>query len=300
MNFFVDNMFEYVLSIAIITTIYVLLTQSYNLSFGLTGLFNLGHIIFYGVGAYTAAILNTKFGFSFFENLFFSGLVSGIFAGFFGLLTLRLTGHYLAIATLGLAMIAGVVATNWISLTNGPFGIRGIDEPILGSFTFDSPMTFFLLVLFITIIGNWMLYKIFHSPFGRIQRAIQDDEIAVQSVGKNIFAMKCWSLVLSAVFAGIAGAMYTHYRLFLDPSIFALPEIIFLILVVIVGGRGNFWGCILATILLFIIGEVPRFFSFPDDVIGSMRNLLYAALLIGVMFFRPEGVFTFFQKPCSK
>ncbi len=289
-------MIEYFISVAIITTIYVLLAQSYNLSFGLTGLFNLGHIIFYGVGAYAAAILNTKFGLPFFGNLLFAGLFSALFAAFFGLLTLRLSGHYLAIATLGLAMVATVVATNWISLTNGPFGIRGIDEPEIFGFIFSSPFAFFILALAIVGIGNFLLYKIFHSPYGRILRAIKDDEIATKSVGKNTFSAKMWALVLSAAFAGIAGTLYAHYRLFIGPSVFALHEIIFIVLIVVVGGLGNFWGCIWATILLFIIGELPRFFGFPDEVVGAMRNLLFAALLIGVMFWRPRGIFTFFEK----
>ncbi len=290
-------MIAYFFSLLIITAIWTLLVQSYNLSFGLTGLFNLGHIIFYGVGAYTAAILNTRYGFGFFENLFFAAATAGVFAAFFGLLTLRLSGHYLAIATLGAAMISTVIATNWVSLTNGPLGIRGIDEPILwGRVIQADSFEFLLLMLFIVAICNILLYRLFHSPFGRMLRAIKDDETATRAVGKNTFEAKMWSLILSAAFAGVAGALYAHYRLFLDPSIFALPEIILLILMVIVGGRGNFWGAILGTILVVIIGELPRYVGFPDSVVGAMRNLLFAALLIGTMFFRPNGLFSFFQK----
>ena len=149
-----------------------------------------------------------------------------------------------------------------------------------------------MLMLAIVTIGILLLYKIFHSPFGRILQAIKDDEIATKSVGKDVLSAKMWSLVLSATFAGIAGALYTHYRLFLDPTIFALPEIIFLISIVVVGGRGNFWGCILATFLMFFIGELPRFFDFPGEMIGATRNLLFAALLIAVMFWKPDGIFT--------
>jgi len=290
-------MLAYLFSLLIITAIWTLLVQSYNLSFGLTGLFNLGHIIFYGIGAYTAAILNTRYGFGFFPNLFFAFLISGAFAAFFGLLTLRLSGHYLAVATLGAAMISTVVATNWVSLTNGPLGIRGIDEPTIWGHTIQADsFVFLLLMIAVATVGNILLYKLFHSPYGRILRAIKDDETAVRAVGKNTFEAKLWSLVLSAAFAGVAGALYAHYRLFLDPSIFALPEIILLILMVIVGGRGNFWGAILGTILVVIIGEVPRYVGFPDAIVGAMRNLLFAALLIGTMFLKPNGLFTFFQK----
>jgi len=289
-------MLEYIFSLIIITSIWTLLAQSYNLSFGLTGLFNLGHIIFYGIGAYTAAILNTRYGIGFFPNLIFSALIAGTFAAFFGLLTLRLSGHYLAIATLGAAMIATVVATNWVGLTNGPLGIRGIEEPeFFGKIIQADSLEFVILMLVVVIFCNMLLYKLFHSPFGRMQRAIKDDEIAVRALGKNTFAAKTWSLILSAAFAGIAGCLYTHYRLFLDPSIFALPEIIILILMVVVGGRGNFKGAILGTILVIIIGELPRFIGFPDNIVGATRNLLFATLLIGTMFTRPNGLFTFFE-----
>lgn len=290
-------MLSYLFSLLIITAIWVLLVQSYNLSFGLTGLFNLGHIIFYGIGAYTAGILNTRYGFGFFENLLFSALVAGTFAAFFGLLTLRLSGHYLAIATLGAAMIATVVATNWVSLTNGPLGIRGIDEPeLFGQVIQADSFGFLLLIPGVVVVCNILLFRIFHSPFGRILRSIKDDETASRAVGKNIFEAKMWSLVLSAAFAGIAGTLYAHYRLFLDPSIFAIPEIILIILMVVVGGRGNFWGAILGTILVVIIGEVPRFIGFPNNIVGATRNILFSALLIGTMFLRPNGLFTFFQK----
>ncbi len=284
-------MFEYILSLLTITVILVLLAQSYNLSFGLTGLLNLGHIIFYGIGAYTAAILNTKFGVGFFENLILAILITGGFATFFGLLCLRLSGHYLAIATLGAAMITSVVANNWMSLTNGPLGIRGIENPIVFGYHFDSALSIFSLYFIIVSFCLFLLYKIFHSPYGRILRAIKDDELAAISVGKNVFSAKIWSLILSASFTGIAGVLYAHYRLFLDPSIFALPEIIFAILIVVVGGRGNFWGCILSVLFLQFISEIPRFFGFPDEIVGATRNILFASLLIAVMFWKPNGLF---------
>ncbi len=128
-------MIEYFFSLMTIALIWTIAAQSYNLSFGLAGLFNLGHVVFIGIGAYTAAILNTRFGFQFLENIVCAAVISGMVACFFGLLTLRIRGHYLAIATLGAAMIAQVVALNWIDLTRGPLGIRGIEEPqILGKF----------------------------------------------------------------------------------------------------------------------------------------------------------------------
>lgn len=290
-------MLEYIFSLIIITLIWTLLAQSYNLSFGLTGLFNLGHIIFYGIGAYTAAILNTRYGWGFFTNIAMGAIVSGIFAAGFGILTLRLSGHYLAVATLGAAMISTVIVTNWVGLTNGPLGIRGISEPILWGFTIQADsLSFVILMLGIVGFCFFLLYKIFHSPFGRILRAIKDDEIAVQAIGKDSFKAKIWSLILSAAFAGVAGVLYSHYRLFLDPTIFALPEIITLILMVVVGGRGNFLGALLGTILVIFIGEMPRFIGFPDNIIGASRNILYAVLLIGTMFWKPRGLFSFFEK----
>ena len=290
-------MFEYFLSLVTITLIWTILAQSYNLSFGLTGLFNLGHIIFYGIGAYTAAILNTQYDFGFLATTSISIFTAGTVAVFLGLLTLRLRGHYLGIATLGATMVAQVVALNWTSLTRGPLGIRGIDEPTIFGFNFVGdtlPNTFFYLG--ITVLVMLFLWLLFHSPWGRLLRAIRDDEVAAQAVGKNVFLAKLWSLILSAAFAGLAGALYTHYRLFLDPTIFSLPEIILLILVVVVGGRGNFWGAILGTITVIFLGEVPRFLDFPDTIVGAMRNLTYAVLLVATMYWRPQGIFSRLKK----
>lgn len=286
-------MIEYIYSILTITFIWTIFAQSYNLSFGLAGLFNLGHIIFYGIGAYTAAILNTRYGIGFGPNIIFSALIAGTTAGVFGLLTLRLRGHYLAIATLGAAMIAQVVALNWMSLTRGPLGIRGIDEVELFGISFIGD-TFSHVLLYALLSGVilFLLWKLFHSPWGRLLRAIRDDETAVKAVGKNVFSAKLWALVLSAAFAGIAGALYAHYRLFLDPSIFSLPEIILLILIVIVGGRGKFWGVIAGTLLIILLGEIPRFLDFPDAMLGAARNMTYAVLLMGTMFCRPNGIFS--------
>ena len=289
-------MIEYLLSVFILICLSWVWAQSYNLSFGLTGLFNLGHIVFYGVGAYTAAILNTKYGFDFLINIPIAMVISGLVAGVFGLVTLRLSGHYLAIATLGAAMIASVVATNWVDLTRGPLGIRGIENPIIFGVEFSESWMIALLYLGIAIVVNVLLWKIFHSPFGRLQRAIKDDEIAAKSLGKNTFEAKTWSLIISAAFAAVAGVMYTHYRLFLDPTIFALHEIIFMILALVVGGRGNFWGAILGVVLVYIVGEVPRFVGFPDSIVGAARNILFSALLIVTMFYKPDGLFTMFSK----
>ncbi|MCB9809573.1 branched-chain amino acid ABC transporter permease [Candidatus Peribacteria bacterium] len=289
-------MLEYLLSLAILMTIWSLLTQSYNLSFGLTGLFNLGHIIFYGMGAYTAAILSTQFGSPFLLNLLLGALIAGAFAAVLGLLTLRLSGHYLAIATLGAAMIAIVVATNWISLTNGPMGIRGISQPSILGVEFSSSWAVLALYLVIVIACQWVLWRLFRSPFGRLQRAIAHDEIAAKGLGKDTFRSQVWSLTLSAAFAAVAGGLYAHYRLFLDPSIFALPEIIFLLLMLIVGGQGSFSGAIGGTVIVLLLGEVPRFVGFPDALIGPARNLLYAALLISCMFFAPRGVVWLFTR----
>jgi len=237
--------------------------------------------------------LNTRFGFNFLENLGLAALISGTVASGFGILTLRLRGHYLAIATLGAAMIAQVVALNWLELTRGPLGIRGIDEPqIFGEIFVGDTLPHFLLYFGIAATLLFFLWKLFQSPWGRLLRAIRDDELAAIAVGKNIFAAKLWALVLSAALAGVAGAMYAHYRVFLDPSIFALSEIILLILIVVIGGRGNFWGNVASAFLIVgVLSELPRFLNFPETLLGAARNIVYAGLLIATMFWRPRGIF---------
>ena len=286
-------MLGYFISLVIITAIWTLFAQSYNLSFGLGGLLNLGHIIFFGVGAYTAAILDYQFGWGLAPGVLLGGCMAAVLAVGFGISTLRLAGHYLAVATLGAAFIAQAVATNWFDLTRGPLGIPMKTTFYIGDGAIipDTPL-YLLIILLIVAACLGILWLLFRSPFGRALRALQDDEIALQAVGKNTFLLKIEALVLSAFFAGVAGGLVAHYRLFVSPTVFMLRDTILLLSIVVIGGRGKFWGVIGGTILMtMIIGELPRFVGFPDAMIGPARNLLYAGMLLVAIYLRPEGIF---------
>ena len=200
-------MLNLLLLVMILLGLYIILSLSLNLIAGYTGLLSLCHAAFYGIGAYTTAILSVHTGLSFWLLLPISGLVAAVSGVLIGLPTLRLKGDYLAIATLGFAEIVRNVLTNWDSLTGGPRGISGIKPPVLFGYTLDplKKVNYLILVWFFVAITFFVLKRIMESRFGRALEAIREDEIAASSMGINTTKYKVVSFSIGAFFAGIAG-----------------------------------------------------------------------------------------------
>ncbi|MDD9954406.1 MAG: branched-chain amino acid ABC transporter permease [Candidatus Woesearchaeota archaeon] len=281
----------YVIHLFIMLCIYIVLTTSMNLAVGFTGLINLGHIAFYAIGAYTSALLAVKLGLPFWVGL----LAGGCMAAFFGYLlsfpTVRLKGDYLAIGTLGFSIILEAVLKNWTSLTRGPLGIPGIPKPELFGLTFSSLELYAILAFTLALITFTVLKIVTVSPFGRVMKAVRDDEVAAKTLGKNTFRVKAKVLTLSAFFAGVAGSLYAHYITFIDPTSFAITETILIFSMVLVGGTGSLWGSIAGAFVIGILLPEPlRFLDLPSSIVGGMRQALYALLMILVIMKRPQGL----------
>jgi len=280
----------YLIHILILMGIYIILAISLNLAMGYTGLLNIGHIAFYAIGAYTSALLTLHFGINFFIAL----LAGGILAAAFGLLlaipTIKLRGDYLAIATLGFAIVVEAILRNWISLTNGPIGLPGITKPVLFGFKF-SGFSYLILVFIFVVITYLVISHIVKSPFGRILKAVREDELAASSLGKNVMKYKAIALVISAFFAGIAGSLYAHYISFIDPSSFTVLESILIVAMVILGGLASIKGSVAGVIVFFLIQEPLRFLPLPSFAIGALRQMIYSGLLIILLIKRPQGLF---------
>ncbi|MBI4154479.1 branched-chain amino acid ABC transporter permease [Candidatus Woesearchaeota archaeon] len=278
----------YLIHLAILIGIYSILSISLNLAIGFTGLLNIGHVAFYGIGAYTSALLALNFGIPFWFGL----LIGGLVASFFGLLlaipTIKLKGDYLAIATLGFAIIIENIFRNWTSLTRGPLGLPGIPKPQLFGFTF-SGFYFLILILIFVLITYLIIKHLVNSPYGRVLKAIREDELAASSLGKNVVRYKTQALIISAFFAGIAGSLYAHYITFIDPSSFSIMESILMISMIIVGGLASVEGSIVGAIILILLPEPLRFLPLPSFAIGSLRQMIYAGILIFLLIKRPQG-----------
>ena len=274
---------EYVLHLGIFICFYTLLAQSLNLAAGKTGLVSLAHAGFFGVGAYTTALLTVHFDFSFWLNLPIAILISGAIALLASLIALRSVEDYFIICTLGIQIIIFSLMNNWMGLTRGPLGITGIPSIKFIGLSFDSKTSFLLLSIFIMLIVWWLLKNLLASGFGKTLAAISEDEVYAQSIGKNVYLSKTIAFTLSAMFAAIPGTLYAHYISYVDPKSFTLNESIFILSIVIIGGMGNLMGSFLASVFMVLLPEVLRFVGLPDSLAPNLRQILYGLLLVVVV-----------------
>jgi branched-chain amino acid transport system permease protein len=260
-----------------------LLAQSLNLAAGKTGLISLAHAGFYGIGAYTTALLSLNFGWSFWVNLPLAILLSGTIALFISLIALRTVEDYFIICTLGIQVIIFSIMNNWMDLTRGPLGLPGIPAITLFALSLDSKIAFLLLSLIFTACVWWLLNNLFNSGFGKTLVAISEDEIYAQSIGKNVTLSKTIAFTLSAMFAAIPGTLYAHYISYIDPTSFTVNESIFILSIVIIGGMGNLKGSFYAAAFMVLLPEILRFVGMPDSVAANMRQIIYGVILVVVM-----------------
>lgn len=270
---------QYVYRIAVVSVLYAILAMSLNLIAGVAGQISLGHIAFYGIGAYTSALLCVNFGVSVWVGILAAFVVSMLFGLLIAIPTLKLSGGYLAILTMSFAEIIRLILLNWTSVTRGPMGILNIPKPSLFGYTIKSSGAFLYLVLTVAIIVYIGLHNLIHSRFGRNLQALRDDEISSESMGINVYRYKVIAFVISTGVAGVAGALFASYMEFIDPSSFISDESTVILSMVVLGGMGNMNGSIIAAGLLTILPEALRSFS-------DYRMLVYGVVLVAMMLLK--------------
>jgi branched-chain amino acid transport system permease protein len=280
---------EYILHILILIGIYVILSISLNLLVGYAGLLSIAQAAFYGVGAYIAALMALKLHSPFLINIICAVFLSGILGALVGIPSLRIRDDYFVIATFAFQVITFSVMNNWVSFTGGPMGLPGIPQPAIFGWEITTHYDFLFVIFLLCIITLWISHKIVTSPFGRVLKAIREDEVFTQAMGKNVASYKVLIFVIGAGMASIAGVMYAYYISFIDPTSFTTMESIFIISIVIIGGAGNIWGSILGAAVLVILPEALRFLGMPSAIAANMRQIIYGALLVIFMLFRPQG-----------
>lgn len=283
MGFLVHNL--------IFILIYFVLVGSYNLMLGSLGILHFGQIAFFTVGAYTSAML-TIAGIPFGASMLAAMGVSAIMGFLIGIPCLRIKGHYLALATIGLSECIRLVLLNWDTFTGGPLGIRAIPRPEMFGIMFKTKSEILLLYTFITVIALLIIYKIMHSPYGKVLESIREDEIAAESLGKNITKYKMQIFTISSAFAGLAGSMYAHSYTYIDPSLAKIPAMNFVLVLLITGGTGNFWGALAGTAIIIGASESMRLLPIPSEFVGTLQLILYGLLFILIILFRPQGIFS--------
>jgi len=275
---------DYFLDVAILVGIYVILALGLNVVVGFTGLLNLGFVAFYALGAYSYALLNTRFGLGFWTALPFSVGLSAIAGFLLAFPALRLRGDYLAIVTLGFGEITRLILNNWDSLTMGPNGISGISAPRIFSLSLGKLSYFYYLVLFFVLITFFITKRVYSSKIGRAWVAIREDEIASSIMGINTTMYKLYAFAFGAFWAGLAGAVFAGKMQFVSPESFTFMESVLILCMVIIGGLGSIPGVILGAFILVLLPEMLR-------EIQLYRMLALGAGLVLLMVFRPQGLF---------
>lgn len=270
--------------------IYAILSLSLNLLVGYSGILSIAHAAFYGVGAYVAALMALRLETPFLLNIILAFIAAGVFGAVVGIPSLRLREDYFVIATFAFQIIIFSILNNLVNFTGGPLGLPGIPQPEIFGFTFTSHLEFLLLSGFLALFVYWISNRIVKSPFGRLLKAIREDEVFVKAVGRDIAEAKVKVFVISASLASIAGVIYATYITYIDPTSFTIMESVFIISIVIIGGAGNLKGSILGAVFLVALPEILRFIGLPNSIAANVRQILYGALLLIMMMWRPQGL----------
>lgn len=281
---------DYLLHILIVVHVYIIVAVSLNLLVGYTGLVSVAHAGLYGVGAYAGALLSTWYGGGFAVGFLGAIAVAAAVGALVGMLAVRLRDDLLVIATLCAQMLLYSVFNNWIEVTNGPLGVAGIPRPTLFGWKPSSNLEFFLLTVPCVAIACWVVLRLVQSPFGRVLRSIREDELYAQALGKNTPYYKVAAFLSSAGLVGAAGYLYAHYVRFIDPTSFTFMESILMLSIVIIGGAGRLFGSVVGAVILVSAPELLRFLDVPSGIAANIRQVLYGALLVLVVLFRPLGI----------
>jgi len=285
---------RYGTDVAISVLLYICLGLGLNVVVGLAGMLDLGYIAFYGVGAYTYAILNTTYGLGFWVCLPMAAFLACIAGCIVGYPTLRMRGDYLAIVTLGFGEIIRIILNNWMELTNGPNGILGVKPigiflPVFeNGFTFEhfwmkKLQLFYYFALGLAIVAAICVHRLNFSRVGRAWESIREDETAAELMGVNTFIYKLLAYAMGAIFAGLAGAFFAARMRFVSPESFTFLESAMVLCMVVLGGMGSIPGILLGVLALIALPEVFREFE-------SYRMLIFGATMVIMMLFRPAGL----------
>ena len=276
---------KYTLHVIILCSMYACLTLSLNLIIGWSGQFSLGHVCFYGMGAYVTTLLMMNFE----MNFFFATLISSIFTSIFAMLlclpTLKLRGDYLAVITLGFGEVFRLFLTNAVDITKGPAGIPGISDPVIFGYAIKGKQAYFYFVMLLLFVFIVFMKRFNNSGFGMAMMTVNEDDIAATAIGLNTKKYKLLGFAIGGGMAALMGSFYAVYMGMISPTSFAYAESIKMVSMVVLGGMGSIPGSILGAFLLTALPEVLRAFS-------EYRMVLYGALMVVMMIFRPEGMWS--------
>ena len=274
---------QYFVQILDLIGIFILLGTGLNILAGYTGQVSLGHAAFYGIGAYTSALLNVNFGLSFLVTFPIAILITAVFGVVLAIPALKVKGSYLALLTIGFGEVTRMVMVNWTEVTRGPAGIVGIKSPDILGFQFDTLESYYYLILLFVVLGTLYQKILIHSRTGRAFIAIKEDEKAAELIGINITKYKIMSFVISAVYSAIAGVLYAHMTNYVSPDSFSAYDSSVILWIVSIGGLGSLSAPIWGSIVVAILPEALR-------GLGDFRLVIYGVTLVIVIMYYPGGL----------
>lgn len=286
---------NYLLHILVMCEIYLILALAMNLLAGYSGMLSMTQAAFYGIGAYITALLLTKAGLSFPLSMVGAmafNLIACIPVIWF---SIRLRDLFFALSTLAWQIVMYSLMYNWITVTNGPFGITGIPKPELFGFRFSSLSQFAALGGIITALVFVFFIGLHRTPLSRLFQGVRDDQLAMMTFGKRPAYYNALAIFISSVVSAIAGALFASYFSYIDPTSFTLNESILIISIVLIGGLGTVKGSVAGALFYVLLPELLRFINIPEALAANMRMMIYALILILVVMYRPHGFFGKYQ-----
>ena len=275
---------QYLLTVTVKIGAYAMLALGLNILTGYTGLVSLGHAGFVAIGAYTASLLSVKAGMGFFPATILGMVTAGLVGVLLGLPTLRVTGTYLSIITLGFGEIVKMIAMNWAPVTNGTLGVKNIPKPsVFGINLTIANHRLYYLMLFLVFLTTLFCIAVIRSKTGRAFQAIRADEMASTMMGINITSYKILAFVISACICALGGSLYSTLIGYIDPNTFNFDVSTMILSIVILGGMGTLRGMFVGSAILIAFPEVSRFLM-------EYRFVLYGVILVVMMRFRPQGI----------
>jgi len=295
---------QYVLHVLVVTGIFIVAAISLNLLLGYAGQLSLGHVAFFGIGAYASAL--TSLGFSVhltpetvlaitpkpvWCGMLAAVIASGACGWFIGRLSFKVRGAYFVIVSISFAEVVRLIALNWVELTQGPMALNNIPPltlwlPGLGEHVFWKKPANYWLVLCVAVVSYAIVHRLVRSRAGRAMIALRENEPLATSVGIDVTRYLVLAAVVSAAMAGAAGALYAHYIRIVDPDVFLFIYTVTMVIMVITGGKGTLAGPVVGGLIFGLMPETLRAFAIPPE----LQWIAYGVLMVLVVFFLPRGI----------
>jgi len=290
--YWLDN--PYILHVLIVTGIFIIAAMSLNLLLGYAGQLSLGHVAFFGVGAYASALVSLGFDISFLTlkpkpvwMAMLAGIVAaGLCGWLIGRIAFKVRGAYFVIVSISFVEVVRLVAVNWVELTQGPMALNNIPPLALFGFSFFKKPENYWLVLAVAVVCFALIKRLVHSNSGRAMIALAENEPLARSVGVNVTRTLVLATVVSAAMAGAAGALYAHYVRIVDPDVFLFIYTVTMVIMVVTGGKGTLAGPVVGGLIFGLLPEGLRALAIKPE----LQWIVYGVLMVLVVYFLPAGI----------